>query len=467
MTPPMTLPQELIRLKRDGAALHPEQIQAFVQGLVDGSFGDAQAGAMAMAIVLRGMDTAETAALTAAMTHSGEVLDWRGAALHGPVLDKHSTGGVGDKVSLMLAPMLAACGAVVPMISGRGLGHTGGTLDKLEALAGYDTTPPHGQLLEALRAAGCAIVGASPQLAPADRRLYAIRDLTATVESIPLITASILSKKLAAGLQGLVMDVKVGNGAVTPSREQARALAASLVRVARAAGLPTVALITDMNQVLGSTAGNALEVAEALAFLTGDWPDAGPGSGRQGHGSPARDARLLALTLALAGQVLHLGGLADSAQDGRARAARTLADGSAAERFARMVAALGGPAVVLRASGLPQAPVVRELRAARDGVLTAVDTRALGLAVVELGGGRRRAGQAVDPRVGLAGVCPLGSPVQAGQPLAWVHAADEAQAGRALQALGPAFTVSEEGRNAFAPEPAAEDIVLERLDGLG
>lgn len=465
------LPAEVIRTKRDGAALGPAQIQAFVAGLVDGSWSDSQAAALAMAILLRGMDTAETVALTAAMTHSGEVLQWADAGLPGPILDKHSTGGVGDKLSLMLAPIVAACGGVVPMISGRGLGHTGGTLDKLEALAGYDTTPPHGRLLGALRAAGCAIVGSSPQLAPADRRLYAIRDLTATVESIPLITASILSKKLAAGLQGLVMDVKVGNGAVTPSREQARALATSLVRVARAAGLPTVALITDMNQVLGSTAGNALEVAEALAFLTGDWPHAGSGSGpnhgRQGHGSPARDPRLLALTLALAGQVLHLGGLADSVEDGRMRAARTLADGSAAERFARMVAALGGPADVLRAGGLPQAPVVRELRAARDGVLTAVDTRALGLAVVELGGGRRRAGQAVDPRVGLAGVCPLGSPVQAGQPLAWVHAADEAQAGRALQALGPAFTVSEEGGSAFAPEPAAEDIVLERLDGPG
>ena len=453
----MELPQELIRCKRDGAALTRAQVERFVRGLVDGSFSDAQAGAMAMAIVLRGMDAEETAALTHAMTHSGEVLDWTAAALPGPVLDKHSTGGVGDKVSLMLAPMLAACGAAVPMISGRGLGHTGGTLDKLEALAGYTTEPGQERLLAALRAAGCAIVGASPRLAPADRRLYAIRDVTATVESLPLITASILSKKLAAGLQALVLDVKVGNGAVTPSVEAARALAASLVRVARASGLPTVALITDMNQVLGSTAGNALEVAEALAFLTGTWPSAA--GSRYGHGRPARDERLLEVTLALAGQALHLGGLAETVDEGRERAARTLDDGSAAERFARMVAALGGPADVLRHANLPGAAVVRPLRATRAGVLARTDTRAIGLAVVELGGGRRRPGDAVDPRVGVAGVLPTGTPVRAGQALAWVHAADAARAERALQGLAAAFGIED-----AAPGLASPGVVLERLE---
>jgi thymidine phosphorylase len=456
----MELPQEIIRSKRDGAALTHAQIGDFVRGLVDGGFSDAQAGAMAMAIVLRGMDTRETASLTHAMTHSGEVLNWDAAGLQGPVLDKHSTGGVGDKVSLMLAPMLAACGAAVPMISGRGLGHTGGTLDKLEALAGYATEPPHMQFLATLRAAGCAIVGASPRLAPADRRLYAIRDVTATVESLPLITASILSKKLAAGLQALVLDVKVGNGAVTPSLEAARALATSLVRVARAAGLPTVALITDMNQVLGSTAGNALEVAEALAFLTGEWP-AGAG-GRIGHDCAARDERLLEVTLALAGQALHLGGLAASVEQGRARAARTLADGAAAERFARMVAALGGPKDVLRQAGLPRAAVVRALRAERNGVLTRTDTRTIGLAVVELGGGRRRPGDTVDPRVGLAGVLATGTTVQAGQALAWVHAADEIQADRALQVLAPAFVIGDAPPSRLGPGTGP---VLERLGG--
>ena len=254
------LPAEAIALKRDGGKLSAAQITHFVDGLASGGWSDAQAGAMAMAIVLRGMDHAETVQLTRAMTHSGDVLDWRDAALDGPVLDKHSTGGVGDKVSLMLAPIVAACGGVVPMISGRGLGHTGGTLDKLESLPGYNVNPPPELLLKTLREAGCAIVGASASLAPADRRLYAIRDVTATVESLPLITASILSKKLAAGLQGLVLDVKCGSGAFMTTIAQAQALAHSLVTVARGAGLPAQALITDMNQVLGRTAGNALEV---------------------------------------------------------------------------------------------------------------------------------------------------------------------------------------------------------------
>jgi len=264
------LPTEVIRAKRDGGVLGRAQIDAFVRGLVDASWSDSQAAALAMAILLRGMTANETADLTDAMTRSGTVLDWSASGFHGPVLDKHSTGGVGDKVSLMLAPMLAACGGIVPMISGRGLGHTGGTLDKLEAMPGYGVTPSFDKLLQTLRTAGCAILSASGDLAPADRRLYAIRDVTATVESLPLITASILSKKRAAGLQALVMDVKLGSGAFTADRTQALELAQSLVRVATQAGLPTVALLTDMNQVLGTTAGNALEVAEAIAFLRGD-----------------------------------------------------------------------------------------------------------------------------------------------------------------------------------------------------
>ena len=263
------LPAEVIRTKRDGGALGAAQIQAFVQGLVDGSWSEGQAAALAMAIVLRGMDRAECVALTLAMTQSGRVLHWGDAGLRGPVVDKHSTGGVGDKVSLVLAPMVAACGGVVPMVSGRALSHTGGTLDKLAALPGYQTQPDHPRLLAVLRSAGCAIVGASDDIAPADRRLYAIRDVTATVESVPLITASILSKKLAAGLGHLVMDVKLGNGAFMADLGAARTLARSLVDVATGAGLPCRALITDMNQVLGRTAGNALEVQESIAFLTG------------------------------------------------------------------------------------------------------------------------------------------------------------------------------------------------------
>ncbi len=436
------LPQEIIRIQRDGGALSVAQIQAFVQGLVDGSWDNSQVGAMAMAILLRGMGRDAAVALTRAMTQSGEVLAWGDADLHGPILDKHSTGGVGDKVSLMLAPIVAACGGVVPMISGRGLGHTGGTLDKLEALPGYGVTPDRARLLRTLREAGCAIVGASTALAPADRRLYAIRDVTATVESVPLITASILSKKLAAGLQGLVLDVKVGSGAFTPTLEQARVLARSLVDVAQGAGLPARALITDMGQVLGTTAGNALELQETLDYLSG----------------AAREPRLHEVTLALAAQMLHLGGLAGSVQAGRAQAQAALDSGAAAERFARMVALLGGPADVFADAGLATAPVQVDVPAPHAGMLSAADVRALGLAVVALGGGRQRPGEAIDMRVGLSHLLPLGRVVQAGEPLARVHAASASAAQQAVAAIAAAFTLSPS-----APSQAAGPVVLETL----
>ena len=415
------LAQELIRAKRDGRALSAAEVKAFADGLADGSWSDAQAGAMAMAVLLRGMDEDEMVALTRAFADSGRRLDWSAAALPGPVLDKHSTGGVGDKVSLMLAPIVAACGGFVPMISGRGLGHTGGTLDKLASWPGYRLTPDRATLERVLREAGCAIVGASEELAPADRRLYAIRDVTATVESLPLIVASILSKKLAAGLQGLVLDVKVGNGAFCRDLAQAQPLAEALVRVARGAGLPARALVTDMNQVLGRHAGNTLEVREAIEFLT----------------ARSRESRLLHVTLALAGELLHLGGLAQSPADGEHRAREALASGRAAEAFERMVAGLGGPSSVLslKDHGLPQAPVQRALPAPCDGHVAAVDTRAIGLIVLELGGGRRRAEDTIDPRVGLADVLPPGQVVHRGQPLLTVHAASEEQADAALSRL--------------------------------
>ncbi len=441
MTAAMTmLPQEIIRAKRDGQALTPVQVEAFVQGLVDGRFSEGQAAALAMAIVWRGMSADETVALTQAMTHSGRVLDWSRDGLPGPVLDKHSTGGVGDKVSLMLAPMLAACGAVVPMVSGRGLGHTGGTLDKLEALPGYRVDAGVDSLRQTLREAGCAIVGANAELAPADRRLYAIRDVTATVESVPLITASILSKKLAAGLQGLVLDVKTGNGAFTPEPDQAQALAHSLVDVARGAGLPAVALVTDMSQVLGDHAGNALEVREALDFLTGR----------------RREPRLLRLTLELGAELLVTGGLDSDVDTARRRLARALYRGEAAERFARMVADRGGPGDVLQDAALPQAPVQRPVITPGSGFVTAMDTRALGLAVVSLGGGRRLPGDAVDPRVGLSDCRPIGAAVHAGEPLAIVHAADEASADAAVQAVKAAYRV---GITALTPP----ELILQRV----
>ena len=413
------LAQEIIRAKRDGQALNEAQINHFVHGLVDNSWSEGQVAALGMAVFLKGMGRDEAVLLTRAMMNSGRVMRW--PDMPGPVLDKHSSGGVGDKVSLMLAPIVAACGGFVPMISGRGLGHTGGTLDKLASWPGYRLTPDRATLERVLREAGCAIVGASEELAPADRRLYAIRDVTATVESLPLIVASILSKKLAAGLQGLVLDVKVGNGAFCRDLAQAQPLAEALVRVARGAGLPARALVTDMNQVLGRHAGNALEVREAIEFLT----------------ARSRESRLLHVTLALAGELLHLGGLAQSPADGEHRAREALASGRAAEAFERMVAGLGGPSSVLslKDHGLPQAPVQRALPAPCDGHVAAVDTRAIGLIVLELGGGRRRAEDTIDPRVGLADVLPPGQVVHRGQPLLTVHAASEEQADAALSRL--------------------------------
>lgn len=412
-----SLPQELIRLKREGDRLSDAQVSEFVQGITQGSWSEGQVAAMAMAILLRGMSTSETVALTRAMVHSGDILSWSDSQLCGPVLDKHSTGGVGDKVSLMLAPMMAACGAYVPMISGRGLGHTGGTLDKLEALPGYQGTPLEEMLQRVVRTVGCAIVGANDQLAPADRRLYSIRDVTATVESVPLITSSILSKKLAAGLAGLVMDIKVGNGAVSGSLQGARELASSLVQVARGLGLPTVAVLSDMNQVLGTTAGNALEVREAIDFLTGR------------HQEP----RLLEVTLTLCAQALVLGRLAPTLEQAQIQALQALNSGAAADRFSRMVAALGGPADVLKDPQLPAAPVQLAVRAPRSGVVRGIDTRAAGWVVVALGGGRRHPLDRIDPRVGVSDVVPLHIPIHPGDTLAIVHAADAPSAERAAQ----------------------------------
>ncbi|MDD3935452.1 thymidine phosphorylase [Rhodoferax sp.] len=418
------LAQEIIRIKRDGQTLARSHIDAFVRGLVDGSWSEGQAAALAMAMYLKGMSRTETVDLTQAMTHSGRVMDWRAAHLHGPLLDKHSTGGVGDKVSLMLAPIVAACGGVVPMISGRGLGHTGGTLDKLASIPGYNTAPDVATLHRALQSAGCAIIGQTAELAPADRRLYGIRDVTATVESVPLITASILSKKLAAGLQGLVMDVKVGNGAFADSLAMATTLAESLVQVANSAGLPTRAWLTDMNQVLGSACGNALEVQEAVNFLTDQW----------------REPRLLEVTRTLSAELLVMGGLAADDAQALQQVDAALDSGRALEQFARMVTALGGPADFCQRPGhyLPQAPVQLPVLAPHDGFVAAVATRDIGLAVVELGGGRRQASDTIDTRVGFSQFAQLGQAVQAGELLAVVHAADANAAERACRTL-PGF----------------------------
>jgi thymidine phosphorylase len=421
---------ELIRRKRDGGELTPEEIEFLVAGITDGSVSDAQVGALAMAILLQGMTAGERIALTGAKTRSGDVLDWDDADLPGPAVDKHSTGGVGDKVSLLLAPIVAACGGAVPMISGRGLGHTGGTLDKLESIPGYDTAPDPAAFRRAVQRAGCAIVGQTAELAPADRRLYAIRDATGTVESIHLIVASILSKKLAAGLHALVMDVKVGSGAFMPTMEGARELAEAIVEVAQGNGLPTSALITDMDRVLGRTAGNAVEVRESIDALTG----------------AALDPRLREVTLALSAELLVLGGVSPDVEAAEAAAAQALDGGAAAERFAAMSAELGGPSDLLEAPGrhLPAAAVTVEAQPETGGVVERVDARAVGLAVVALGGGRVRESDPVDHSVGLTDVAAPGERVGPGErPLAVVHAADEDAAARAAQALRDAYTLGD------------------------
>ncbi len=442
------LPQEVIRAKRDGRALADEEIAYFVGGLTDGTITEGQAAAFAMAIFFRGMTRAEVVALTCAMRDSGTVLDWSDADLPGPALDKHSTGGVGDKISLMLAPLVAACGGAVPMISGRGLGHSGGTLDKMDAIAGYTTAPDNALFRRVVREVGCAVIGQTSDLAPADRRLYAIRDVTATVESIPLITSSILSKKLAAGLAGLVMDVKSGSGAFMRTAEDARALAESIVAVANGAGCRTTALLTDMNEVLGTTAGNAVEVREAIACLAGE------------GGPDAREPRLHEVTMALSAELLVTGGLFASVADARAACERALGSGEAAERFARMVAALGGPADLLEHPDayLPLPEVTLAVHPARAGFVAAEDARAIGLAIVGMGGGRERADQPIDHAVGFTRVAPIGASVGPECPLSLVHARSAAQAEAAAAQVRAAITVADE-------PPAPGPVVLERIVG--
>ena len=414
----MNDPRMVIAALREGQGLSDEGAALMARGLADGTLSDAQAGAFAMAVLLCGAETQGRVALTRAMRDSGHVLRWD---LPGPVVDKHSTGGIGDTVSLILAPVLAACGVFVPMISGRGLGHTGGTLDKLEAIPGLRCDLAEDRFRSIIADVGCAIVSASGNLAPADRRLYAIRDDTATVQSVDLITASILSKKLAAGLDALVLDVKVGTGAFMQSDDDARALAHALVETANEAGCRTGALITDMDQPLARAAGNALEVAEAITVLRG------------GQGA-LRD-----LTLILCEACLELVGV------DTARAARALDDGAAAERFARMVAAQGGNAAVLDDPALlPRAALVRPVHAdAPTGYVTAMDATALGRAVVALGGGRQHRDDRIDPTVGLAQLVRLGQEVGRGQPLAMIHARTEAQATTAARAVQAAIQLGE------------------------
>jgi thymidine phosphorylase len=432
----MMLPQEIIRRKRDGHELSAEEISFLIRGLADGSVSEGQAAAFAMAVFFKGMSVGERVFLTLAMRDSGAVLTWPKTSFPGPILDKHSTGGVGDNVSLILAPMLAAAGAFVPMISGRGLGHTGGTLDKLESIPGYHTTPALQEFRDTVRAAGCAIIGQTGELAPADQRLYAIRDVTATVESISLITASILSKKLAAGLDCLVLDVKVGSGAFMTALAEARELAQALISVARGAGLETAALITDMDEPLASAAGNALEVVNAIRFLKGQ-----------------SEPRLREVVFALGEELLTGSALAPTHAAAHATLEGVLSNGNAAERFERMVALFGGPRDLLERydAYLPQAPFVTPVFSTAPGTISSIDTRTLGLAVIALGGGRAHPSAKIDHAVGLSRLAPRGIEISKDVPLALVHARDEASAATAAQMIRAAFRLGE-------PAPASLTI---------
>lgn len=426
----MYLPQEIIRRKRDGEVLTSEEISFFINGVANNSVSEGQIAAFAMAVYFNEMTMPERIALTCAMRDSGTVLDWAGMNFNGPILDKHSTGGVGDVTSLMLGPMIAACGGYVPMISGRGLGHTGGTLDKLESIPGYNIQPDNEKFSQVLKQCGVAIIGQTGNLAPADKRVYATRDVTATVDNISLITASILSKKLAAGLDGLVMDVKVGSGAFLPTYAQAEELANSIVAVANGAGTKTTAILTDMNQVLASSAGNALEVVEAVEFLTGKY----------------RNPRLFDVTIAACSEMLILGGLAENLEQAKAKLEQVLDNGSAAEHFAKMVAELGGPIdfVDNYHKYLPRAKISKPVFATQSGVVSTMDTRSIGMAVVELGGGRRNAADSIDYSVGFDKFVRLGDSVDQSTPIAILHANSESEWRQAEQTLQKAITISEQ-----------------------
>ncbi len=438
------LAQEVIRHKRDGQSLSTEEIQFFVKGILDQSITEGQVAAFAMSVFFNGMERQECVDLTRGLQNSGTTLDWSNISLNGPVVDKHSTGGVGDKVSIMLAPMLAACGAHVPMISGRGLGHTGGTLDKMESIPGYNAIPENELFQKVVAQVGCAIVGQTSQLAPADKRLYGIRDVTSTVESIPLITASILSKKLSAGLDSLVMDVKTGSGAFAASPTMARELSVNIIEVGEGLGLPVSALITDMSQVLGSSAGNSLEIIESIDYLT----------------NQSQDPRLHQVVLDLGAELLMLSGLAKDIDDGRRQMNHGLNSGLAAEYFEKMVVALGGPSDLLSKPNqyLKAAPIIVPAYANSAGFIDQMDVRAIGNVVVELGGGRKRAQDPVDHSVGLSQIKGLGEAVSPSEPIAMIHAQSQQQAEKAISQLQAAVGLSGEAKS-------NQNAVLERLSG--
>ena len=421
------LPQEIIRRKRNKEVLSGSEIREFIAGIGKHTVDDTQIAAMTMAIFLNGLNRRETIDLTLAMRDSGEVLHWDG--YDKPIVDKHSSGGVGDKVSLMLAPMLAACDVYVPMIAGRGLGHTGGTVDKLESIPDYNTQADNTLFRRTVKEIGCAIIGQTGNLAPADKKIYAIRDVCGTVESIPLITASILSKKLAAGLEYLVMDLKCGNGAFMQNFADAKALAQSIIEVANGAGTKTCAVITDMNQVLGAAVGNAVEINEALEYLQ----------------NRNINPRLDTVTKALCTELLVSCGRCSDKDAAAQLIDKVLNSGKALEKFAQMVAALGGPTDFVEHSNryLPQAAHTKPIYAQKSGYIGAMNARTVGLSIVELGGGRSMPMQKLDLATGYTEFAQIGDYVDASTPLAIVHYQDEAQFARAQQYLLEAINISD------------------------
>jgi thymidine phosphorylase len=437
------LPQEIIRKIRDRKKLSFEEISFLVKGIAKGDVADVQAASFTMAVFLNGLDKAETLALTLAMRDSGEKLSWSELGDNAPIVDKHSTGGVGDKVSLMLAPMLAACGAYVPMIAGRGLGHTGGTLDKLDSLAGYNTSSDTITFKKTVKNVGCAIIGQTADLAPADKKLYAIRDVSATVESIPLITASILSKKLAAGLKYLVMDIKCGNGAFMENRQRAEDLAQSIVSVANGAGTKTTALLTDMNSILGTTVGNALEVEEALSYLKGEKPD----------------SRLDEITKALCSELLMMSGLAENKDKAYQKLNRVIANGDAYEHFVKMAVSLGANASAVEKYDIlqPKAPYVVPVYAKEEGYVSSIDTRQIGLGVIMLGGGRIRPEQKINYTTGFTSFCQIGDKIDVKTPLCYIHSEDESVLMEVSTLVQQAIHINEE-------KPRLLPTILEKIN---
>ena len=422
----MMLAQEIIRRKREGCELSVEELSWFISELTNDNLSEGQVAAFAMATFFQGMTIRERMSLTESMRDSGKTLNWD---LPGPVIDKHSTGGVGDCVSLVLAPALASCGGFVPMISGRGLGHTGGTLDKLDSIPGYNTMPDVGLLTKTVRQVGCAVVGQTEDIAPADKRLYAVRDVTATVESIDLITASILSKKLAMNLDALILDIKCGNGAFMQSIEKAQILANSLVEVGTSLGCKTKAVITDMNQPLCSSVGNSLEIKRCVECLLGD----------------VKESRLMEVVCTLGGNILAYTGLSDDANDGYNQIRRSFETGSAAEVFEQMVSSLGGPSNFLNSafSILPKSPIVEDIYASEEGFVNSIDTRTIGISLLELGGGRRRSKDPIDYAVGFQNLLSVNDRVDSSIPLGRIHARNDTSLALAKSKIRIAYKIGE------------------------